>query len=1290
MKEKLNPSLEDLGLECVLMQAWKKTSSYLRYHSWYADTLDIDYQSLRIPDFIREIQDELKTPEKWRPRPLRMVPAPKSQKWEFDGKGNWRPQERVNPRLRPLAHVALRDQVVATAIMMCLADRVETFLGDPRLHIVEEDNRLIGKEAKAKENRKKILAYGHRLFCDSRESSKKGLSHRWGSNKLYRQYFQDYRTFLERPDAVADLAMKKLDDSEIAIVHADLSEFYDRVRPSLLHKKLRKFQYGANEEPFFALTKRVFNWRWSGLETSADYGKEPRIAGFEESIALPQGLVASGFFANVVLSDLDLALRKSIGKFDIKEQFFLEDACYYVDDLRFVVRVKKKTNQDNIKKELTSWLRLLLNSKARGLRVNREKTKVTMRRSKKLFLVPQSRAAQRIQNEISGTFDMLHGTELIGAIEGFFHIQKRYSTSRDTGKSSQADLFVGMSDMTDETASRFAAARFRRTFRSLRPLLATSQETEEYRHADDDGEVALDDQEASVSVLPDKLVLSKEQLDERARLFAMSLIEEWIANPANVRLLRIAFDMYPDEKFLQKVLGILRPGWQSRWFDRRRRKICLYCLAELFRAGATETAMVSDEDCLPEHVSAEEYHEILTEEANSILKDYLREPRPKRNHPWYLMQQVMLYLTARNPFPKNLKTANQIDSSLELYFRFSDFLRGYLPESFEERAIFLIMAHTGFGIGIGDFKRLLNNGKEKGKFLTEVDKISPLVAHQLWRIWRKNATNRLIRRTKRLGLEPEKRNEKKHVTVAGLANETGNPFWEERNLLALASWLMSLDGGDFENTITPWQILCKCQSVEGEHFGKVDPRSFKLDEHAYPTATRLFKVPDWCEHQEERRKFQVGLLLRFAIRGSTALDSSFAAPFQLKKPFTYNRPLSHWEQQRYSAYQGRSAFGHPWLPLSSFVEDMLFQLLRWPGAGISTKAKSLDQIKEEVDQRIHSPNHASTFPSPLFLEHNAPFPYKLPKENHRRSLRIGIVQSIIPDDKDYENRCEENDPELKDDRLFRVRHRAHIATLLEGVSQMLRVRESHRGCSGADDIGLDLLIFPELAVHPEDMRSLILPFIRKHKCIVLCGMVYHRKHKFDPNSELLNSCFWVIPEWTKANGFQVRFIEQGKKHLSRDESAKLTRLVGFRPAQWLIEYEWKNKGKSRPLVLSASVCFDATDLDLAADLKYLSDLYVVCALNKDVGTFDSMSKNLSYHMFQGVIVVNNGRYGGSSFFMPYKEQFRRQVLHFHGQPQATISFAEIDPEKLLKRPRSREDLVPEGKWKTPPAGWEKR
>ena len=74
-------------------------------------------------------------------------------------------------------------------------------------------------------------------------------------------------------------------------------------------------------------------------------------------------------------------------------------------------------------------------------------------------------------------------------------------------------------------------------------------------------------------------------------------------------------------------------------------------------------------------------------------------------------------------------------------------------------------------------------------------------------------------------------------------------------------------------------------------------------------------------------------------------------------------------------------------------------------------------------------------------------------------------------------------------------------------------------------------------------------------------------------------------------------------------------------------------------------------------------------------------------MFQGVIVVNNGQFGGSSFFMPYRKTHHRQVFHLHGQPQATIAFAEINPRKLVERPANMANDQPVEEWKTPPAGW---
>jgi hypothetical protein len=40
----LEPSIELLTAEYVLVQAWKKTASHIRHHNWYADTLELEPQ----------------------------------------------------------------------------------------------------------------------------------------------------------------------------------------------------------------------------------------------------------------------------------------------------------------------------------------------------------------------------------------------------------------------------------------------------------------------------------------------------------------------------------------------------------------------------------------------------------------------------------------------------------------------------------------------------------------------------------------------------------------------------------------------------------------------------------------------------------------------------------------------------------------------------------------------------------------------------------------------------------------------------------------------------------------------------------------------------------------------------------------------------------------------------------------------------------------------------------------------------------------------------------------------
>src|SRR3546814_4089965 len=88
---------------------------------------------------------------------LKLVPAPKSQRWHIDAEGLWKPERPGPTKIRPLAHVSLSDQVAATALMLCLSERAETAQGDPR------------GSFESPEVRRAVMSYGNRLFCDRSE-----------------------------------------------------------------------------------------------------------------------------------------------------------------------------------------------------------------------------------------------------------------------------------------------------------------------------------------------------------------------------------------------------------------------------------------------------------------------------------------------------------------------------------------------------------------------------------------------------------------------------------------------------------------------------------------------------------------------------------------------------------------------------------------------------------------------------------------------------------------------------------------------------------------------------------------------------------------------------------------------------------------------------------------------------------------------------------------------------------------------------------------------------------------
>ena len=136
-KFRLTPKSEFLSKEYLLVQAWKKAHDYIRRSNWYADVLELDLTNADLANRLSSIAAQLKADEELKPDLLRLILAPKSQQWVIEEK-QWLPtkgNKGAEQRLRPLAHLSVRDQIIATSFMILMADLVESRQGDPRVTI---------------------------------------------------------------------------------------------------------------------------------------------------------------------------------------------------------------------------------------------------------------------------------------------------------------------------------------------------------------------------------------------------------------------------------------------------------------------------------------------------------------------------------------------------------------------------------------------------------------------------------------------------------------------------------------------------------------------------------------------------------------------------------------------------------------------------------------------------------------------------------------------------------------------------------------------------------------------------------------------------------------------------------------------------------------------------------------------------------------------------------------------------------------------------------------------------
>jgi len=1227
--QQLLPRLEDLSQEYLLVQAWKKAASYIRYHNWFSDTLELDKAAADLPNFISKLAKRLKSGH-YETDALKLVPAPKSQRWQVDAQGLWKPEDERALKIRPLAHVSLADQVAATALMLCLSERVETIQGDPRGDV----NHL--------PFRRRMMSYGNRLFCDGPDPAKR-LVHRWGSSKLYRAYFQDYRAFLNRSEVVAENLRS---GQRVVIFQTDLKQFYDRVTPALLHSKIRALQTPDDDEQFFDLACQILNWSWQPGD-KGKFGAYKRNAGIPTfaGTALPQGLVAAGFFSNIVLLDFD---KRVLGRFrkEIIPSIRLEDACRYVDDIRLTITLTSDVSQPEAEEAVFLWLQDMLTQTGPGLELAREKTSTASLGGEKTPLMRQSRKMERIQTAISGGFDASGGEEVIQAIQAL--VTSQLSLSGSAAASGPASLRA-VPDVKDETIGRFAAGRFRKTFRSLRPLLDSN---------------APQNSAKSDEALFRRDRLSQAELDEEAHVFALSLVERWIFDPSNVRLLRVGLDLWPSRAVLAEVLKLIEP-----YFDRKSglvkgRKVAFYCLAEIFRAGATETGFIEDPESLPKAVDVNEYRAELLQFAIRIVTQHAKLA------PWYLIQQALLYIAVHDP--KGIAEPGGANSNQD-YWDLLTFLTGTsrdLPP--KDYAVYAVVARRSF-LSKGEAVKLVAKRLTRAKF-AKIAELDLEFARDLYSsVGKKFSVPAGIAEdlgTRDLASMPDVQTLQSFVRDKGPLNALRN----EIGILSFAETFIKLvKAAAIPDVIPPTSVQIAITDFKG--YGTVS----KIDFRPADTSSgymSIYTPPSWVK-DAQRWRFQLGYLLRFILTASIDFSLPVRAASWKEAEAIYRPTRAHWFQRQYGIYNGHEAFGDDWLAISQFTQDLLFELLLWPGC-YNYKDQSIELTLEETASRISAALTAAreaigAATGTLMLEVAAPIP-GIGKD--KRPLRACVVQSLMPEERDFSSK----DLQMSKPHL-RKKHRNHLSTALAAVEKMLDLRETHKPA----DKRLDWLILPELSVHPDDVATHLVPFARAFKTAILTGVTYEQ---VVPGQPLVNSALWIIPRVVEGRGLQTVIRRQGKQHLSpmeHDFTTPVELVTGFRPCQWLIGYEWSSDPAQDPLWLTGAICYDATDLRLASDLRERSDVFAIPALNLDVGTFDHMAQALHYHMYQLVLIANNGAYGGSNAHVPKGGAHLRQVFHTHGQPQATISFFEIEDIEEMKQRRALGAIKAQG-WKYPPAG----
>jgi predicted amidohydrolase len=1222
---KLEPRIEYLSDEVVIAQAWKKTHEYMRTHNWYADTLALDISALGLERNAKAWARNFREKD-IKPTPLELVPAAKSEPWKIDPKLGWIPSESAEnrknkPPIRPLAHITIQDQTLATAFMMCLADAVETAQGDCAVTDFSDAQK------------KHIYSYGNRLLCDWKDDA----WFRWGNSETYRKFFTDYQNFLRRPVAIGQLVAQKQPGADnIYVINLDLSKFYDNIDRTILLARLKQLseEHGHTDicPEFWDAAKHITSWEWD-----SDAVTVAEKLGLKLGAGLPQGLVASGFFANAYMTKFDKEVGQKIGQSITNlAGVLLHDYCRYVDDIRLVVSIDSidfEKLSDSINKWITTQLHMYASS---SLCLNTAKTKITSLSD----LDNQGSISGRIallQSELSGPADRDVLENATAVLEGLLTISpEELKTPSDVEHDTTLIRLVTFdNDIRADTLKRFAANRLESIMRSKRKLTAPSEHGggRETKLADNESE-----------------------------LLSKKLVRAWMQDPSLGLVLRKAIEIYPSPSMASSVFEAIfnRSGVSGNSTDSYTAAAMNYLLADLFRCCVDFNGFFQYVD-YPKSANPKEVLNVAADFAQKIVE--------KLDAPKFIKRQALLLLATLQ------KTTIIQDSEESIQHTLHTILANRLPSP-QRQTLALFEVASQIEGRVDSFASLLlqHIGRldEEDQFhaLEEFAKRGGSFWLSIWQHLQKNsAHNKMLQRLKWaapiISTSPKLGKQRLSMVVASEMNG----FEHEAALIKLALGLIIFAKESAELLpLTPSEIEIKPSEMPADwnELWRPEVKSIKCFSNSQkPTIDPRFSIPDWLSktNPDNTVVYWIGTILRAAVVGGVDFTGN---RWKASAVVNYKGLRTSWYKRRMGMMHSAEALVGEYSTVSQWLSELLMKCLQWPGFE-STHLQHLDianidnihNLQEVLIARLNKLDalycHASQIPTLVTTVNR-------PKHITSRGFRIVTVQQLLPRTEEFSMA----DPMLNNPKS-RADNRDHLSRVCNLTYRTLFAKL--RADGDESNVGADLIVFPEVAVHPDD-QDIIKRLADKTRSIVFAGLVFQ-----DHKGKLVNVARWFIPDY-RVSGRQWILRDQGKSNMTRIESE--LGISGYRPCQHIIEIVDANKNVFK---LGGAICYDATDLKLASDLKGKTDLFIVCAHNKDVSTFDTMASALSYHMYQHVVVVNKGEFGGSTIQAPYREHFERLISHSHGSDQISINVADLNLAAF------KEKHIDYKKVKTKPAGF---